>query len=610
MGSSSAMNILHVVRQFSPSIGGLEDYVVNLSKQQMKHGHDVDVLTLDINFQSNEKLISNEIIDDINVYRIGSIGPKKYKLAFVKVGFLNAYDIVHVHAVDFFIDYISLLKRIGFLKANLYLTTHGGFFHTNDYGALKKVFFNTITKFSLKIPNKIFTISKNDHDIFSKINSNCTLLQNAVSLRKFGDVSHLNEKADFVYVGRLSKNKKLTWLIETFSRLPGNESKLIIIGRTVTGDYKELIDAKEKYNTDNVVLYFDIPDSEIVELVSNSRFVISASEYEGFGLGVVELMSYGLVPFLSSLPPTFIQFVEESKCGANFVYDQDSFNSSYNELLLGYSEKCSNLAIAYAEKFSWSELSEKIENIYEYPTKDNSFFLDILTKIRVFDDSDSAVNYVINEMSDSITTLGFCNHYSLNLVSSSNLFYSNFDDLDIIFRDGIGSKIAMSLFGMKYGFNLNGTDFIPRLVESFNKNDPNFIVLGTEDPWLEKGAYNLLGNNFFCLDGFKQDNEYIDFLQSNMSPYKTNIVILAMGMPKQERIAALIKKEIDFTGLVICGGAVIDFYAGRYKRAPEYLRKLNLEWLYRLYSEPKRLFKRYVFGIPVFFFNILKSKVF
>ena len=53
----------------------------------------------------------------------------------------------------------------------------------------------------------------------------------------------------------------------------------------------------------------------------------------------------------------------------------------------------------------------------------------------------------------------------------------------------------------------------------------------------------------------------------------------------------------------------IDYISGNYKRAPLVLRKIELEWFYRLLKEPKRLWKRYLIGIPVFVFKILCFKV-
>jgi len=216
-------------------------------------------------------------------------------------------------------------------------------------------------------------------------------------------------------------------------------------------------------------------------------------------------------------------------------------------------------------------------------------------------------DYIIRNVgSNEWITLGFLNQYGFNLACKSTEDLKSFCGLDVILRDGIGIKLALKFLGIEAGTNLNGTDLIPKIVNATKSNNPNYIVLGTESPWLEKGSKKLFGNDDFkVLDGFKEYEEYLVFLKETVDSTKYNVVILAMGMPKQEVLAERIKREIKANGVVVCGGAIIDFQAGRFKRAPVWMRKLSLEWLYRLLKEPKRLFNRYVIGIPVFFYNLL-----
>lgn len=77
-----------------------------------------------------------------------------------------------------------------------------------------------------------------------------------------------------------------------------------------------------------------------------------------------------------------------------------------------------------------------------------------------------------------------------------------------------------------------------------------------------------------------------------------------MGMPKQEAVAAKLA-AIGGPCLIVCGGAILDFLGGKVSRAPEWLRRLGGEWLYRLLREPKRLFMRYVVGNPLFLLRTL-----
>ncbi|MCI9547340.1 MAG: WecB/TagA/CpsF family glycosyltransferase [Lachnospiraceae bacterium] len=80
-------------------------------------------------------------------------------------------------------------------------------------------------------------------------------------------------------------------------------------------------------------------------------------------------------------------------------------------------------------------------------------------------------------------------------------------------------------------------------------------------------------------------------LVKDMNATKPDFVWVALGAPKQEKWMAAHKGRVD--GLMVGVGAGFDYFAGNIKRAPGWMQKLNLEWLYRLMQEPGRLFKRY-----------------
>ena len=92
---------------------------------------------------------------------------------------------------------------------------------------------------------------------------------------------------------------------------------------------------------------------------------------------------------------------------------------------------------------------------------------------------------------------------------------------------------------------------------------------------------------------------------------KANPDLLWIGMtaPKQEKWTFQHWKELDIHCHVGTIGAVFDFYAGTVKRAPLWWQKHSMEWLYRLLFEPKRMWRRYVIGNPLFLWNILKEKL-
>lgn len=233
----------------------------------------------------------------------------------------------------------------------------------------------------------------------------------------------------------------------------------------------------------------------------------------------------------------------------------------------------------------------------------------ILETLTLVDDSllEKQIQEIVHSTNPAI--VGFLNQHGYNLASKNGSIKNFFLNMDYMFRDGKGIALACNYHKIEPKLNLNGTDFIPKLIDGFieSSNDLAFFAYGTKEPWLTIGAENLFKTKkFYSLDGFKSDDTYIKHFFDNQNN-NVNIVVLAMGMPKQERIATLIKGQAKGKVIIICGGAILDFQAGRVQRAPKVFRTIGMEWLYRLACEPVRLFGRYVIGIPVFFWNVYKT---
>jgi len=242
---------------------------------------------------------------------------------------------------------------------------------------------------------------------------------------------------------------------------------------------------------------------------------------------------------------------------------------------------------------------------------------ELLSKMHIVEDNqiDNFIDMYILKASKPIS-IGFINQHGCNLVVSEQRIYRSFMGLTFLLRDGIGVKMACLKYGIQPGENLNGTDLIPRILDKVLKYEHNkSIVFGTKEPWLSKGVNRLFdNNNIYYFDGFKKNEEYLTFLcdyfkKVEYEEKKTTIILLAMGMPKQEELShKILELCAGKRVIVICGGAIVDFTAERFKRAPKFMQKIGLEWCYRFICEPSRLFKRYVIGIPVFFYNIMTNK--
>lgn len=227
----------------------------------------------------------------------------------------------------------------------------------------------------------------------------------------------------------------------------------------------------------------------------------------------------------------------------------------------------------------------------------------IIGKLRVV--SDAADEQQVLEAlraPQTATVLGFVNAHAMNLVAADKHYCEALAAADVLLRDGSGIAILYRRLGLAPGLNMNGTDFIPELLAAYKGRRVAFW--GTQEPYLSQAAQRseaLYGVQVVSVhDGFSRAETYIE-LARTLQP---ELIVLGMGMPKQENVAARLA-DMGRPCLIVCGGAILDFIGGKVTRAPNWLRRLGGEWLYRLCREPKRLFVRYVVGNPLFLLRAL-----
>jgi N-acetylglucosaminyldiphosphoundecaprenol N-acetyl-beta-D-mannosaminyltransferase len=202
------------------------------------------------------------------------------------------------------------------------------------------------------------------------------------------------------------------------------------------------------------------------------------------------------------------------------------------------------------------------------------------------------------------TVLAFVNAHAMNSVVSHQRFGEALAGADILVRDGAGMRLLLLMTGRHPGVNLNGTDLIPQLLERYEGR--RVALYGTVEPYLSKAARYVQrdlahGAQMFTCHGFGAAEDYIALARRD----RPDLIVLGMGMPKQEAMAAELRRQLQHPCLIVCGGAVIDFMGDRFDRAPLWMRRCGLEWLFRLQREPKRLFWRYVIGNPAFLLRSL-----
>ncbi|WP_332674916.1 WecB/TagA/CpsF family glycosyltransferase [Aromatoleum sp.] len=170
----------------------------------------------------------------------------------------------------------------------------------------------------------------------------------------------------------------------------------------------------------------------------------------------------------------------------------------------------------------------------------------------------------------------------------------------VIANDGIGLDIgAWLVHRRRFVENLNGTDFIPALLARANR--PVFLV-GARPGVAARAADALRASCALTVagscDGF-EGTSHPDRLVAAINASGAEVVLVALGNPAQEQWILDHADCLD-AKLLIGVGALFDFLAGDKPRAPAFVRRLHLEWLYRLRLEPKRLLRRYTLDIGRF----------
>lgn len=138
-------------------------------------------------------------------------------------------------------------------------------------------------------------------------------------------------------------------------------------------------------------------------------------------------------------------------------------------------------------------------------------------------------------------------------------------------------------------FLLGGTNQTLDILENNLKlKNPNINIVGTLSPPFKKMT--------------KEENEEI---LKTINDSHADIVFVSLGCPKQEIWMNQNYKKVD--SILIGVGAAFDFHTNKIKRAPEIMQKLGMEWSYRLFQDPKRLWKRYLINNSLYIYHILIS---
>ena len=181
----------------------------------------------------------------------------------------------------------------------------------------------------------------------------------------------------------------------------------------------------------------------------------------------------------------------------------------------------------------------------------------------------------------------------------------------LCFLDGIGVYWASKFLYGTAGFpkRVNGTDLYYKILELAEKNSYSIFFFGGSDKC--KSLESRLTQMYpkLLIKGVITRNlDFDDSMLTELNTSNSDILFLGLGTPYQEKWIATFSQKCDIP-IQIAVGSGIDFLSEVRMRAPLILRKFGLEWFYRLTLEPRRLWKRYLIGIPTFIILIIKQKL-
>ncbi len=199
----------------------------------------------------------------------------------------------------------------------------------------------------------------------------------------------------------------------------------------------------------------------------------------------------------------------------------------------------------------------------------------------------------------------YFNQHCYNIYSSNKVYQLLIDKNFKTYIDGIGIFLVMKIFRYPMGSRFNATDLNEKFLQYFiERNYKVYIVGGKFSKDLLTSSnrkLNLIGYR----DGFFTDSEEEELLL-DICAKDPDVIIVGMGVPKQEFFSIRLSNRLKGKS-IICVGNFLEFYLGTIKRIPKSFRNIGVEWIFRMISEPGRLWKRYIIGTPLFFFLVMKE---
>lgn len=193
----------------------------------------------------------------------------------------------------------------------------------------------------------------------------------------------------------------------------------------------------------------------------------------------------------------------------------------------------------------------------------------------------------------------FVNAHCINVAARDGHYHSILKSAAAVFPDGTGIRKAGNALAHPVVDNVNGTDLFPMICDMCAKTGKTLYLLGgkpavaeTSAKWAEDhaGSPIIAGSH----DGYFSKEQTSSVVQG-INDSNCDILLVGMGVPAQEKWIREHLEELQVPVVMGVGG-LFDYYSGTIPRAPRFMRKMGVEWVWRLMMEPGRMWRRYIIG--------------
>ena len=410
-----------------------------------------------------------------------------------------------------------------------------------------------------------------------------------------------------LYVSRIeAPGKNHANLIRAWELLPPEitkEYRLLLAGADWSGAEEVHRQAEASPCAGSIEFGGFISNDRLRELYMHASLYVFPSFFEGFGLSLIEAMACGLVCACSDNSS-----LGEIAADAALTFDPSKPEEIADAIRRGLTDgalraELRRKGLLRAEEFDWGRHAEKLAG----PFCGFAEVFGIRFRTGTMEQALDEIAFMLrNPRPDRLPHFcAFANADCLNIAYRNAHYTDLLNRADAVWADGVGIAISARFVHTPVHGNVNGTDMLPFLCRS----GWSLYLFGAAPGVAEKARKRLLAEfpeaKIVGADhGFCRTPEEESAVLERINAAKPDILLVAMGVPKQEEWIVSHRPQLN-CGIAVGVGGLLDFASGRIPRAPMWMRKLRIEWTYRLYNEPVRLFRRYVIGNPLFIWRVI-----